>query len=71
MKILLQDTQTLKFIGPTAGWTKDHDEARNFQRGLDALFFCFNARFPNMVMLFEFSDRRMNFSFPVTDDRGG
>jgi len=70
MKILLQDTQTLKFIGPTAGWTKDPDEARNFQRGVDALIFCYNAAIPNMVMLFEFTDRRMNFRFPVTDYRG-
>ena len=70
MNILLQDTETLKFIGPKAGWTKKHDEARSFQRGVDALFFCYNAGIPNMVMLFEFTDRRMNFSFPVTDNRG-
>jgi len=70
MNILLQDSQTLKYINPTAGWTNKHDEARIFQRGLDALFFCYNAGIPNTVLLFEFADPQKNFSLPVTDNRG-
>lgn len=69
MRILLQDTRTHNYIGTKPRWTTNHSEARTFPHGMDALFFCYDARIPNMVMLFEFTDGRMNFSFPVTDSR--
>ena len=70
MNILLQSTKTLKYIDTTAGWTTTHGEARIFTRGMDALYYCYNTRIPNMTMLYEFTDSRMNFTFPVTDSRG-
>ena len=70
MSILLQDTKSLKYINATVGWTQQHREARVFRQGRDALFFCYLTGLPNMIMLFEFTDRRMNFNFPVTDDLG-
>ena len=70
MKILLQNTRTLKYITSMAGWTTKHGEARVFGHGLEAFNFCFNTGMPNMRMVVEFTDSRMNFSLPITDAQG-
>jgi len=70
MNILLQNKRTLDFVQGERGWTASQEKARVFGTGLEALFFCFNRHIANMQILGEFADRRMNFSFPVTDLRG-
>ena len=71
MNILLQNTRTLNYVQGASGWTAKHEKARVFGTGLDALFYCFNRHIAHMQILGEFADRRMNFSLPVTDLRGG
>jgi hypothetical protein len=70
MNILLQNKRTLNFVEGAAGWTAKHDKARVFGTGLEAMFFCLNRHIPNVQILGEFADQRMNFSVPVTDLRG-
>ena len=69
MNIILQNTITQQYIGPSTGWTTRQGEARVFQYGIDALIFCYNSGNLNMIMLYRFTDSRMNFSIPVTDER--
>jgi len=70
MNILLQNKRTLDYVKGLSGWTTKREKARVFETGLEALFFCFNRHIANMRILGEFSDARMNFSFPVNDVRG-
>jgi hypothetical protein len=82
MNVLLQNKSTLNYVKGLSGWTTKHDKglsgwttkhekARVFETGLEALFFCFNRHIANMQILGEFANARMNFTFPVTDLRGG
>ena len=70
MNVLLQNKSTLNYVQVPSGWTTNHEKARVFETGLEALFFCFNHHSTNMQILGEFADARMNFTFPVTDLRG-
>jgi hypothetical protein len=70
MNVLLQNKSTLNYVQSPSGWTTNHEKARVFETGLEALFFCFNRHVTNMQILGEFADTRMNFTFPVTDLRG-
>lgn len=69
MNILLQNKSTLRFLGDCSGWTQDRAEARIFDTGLEALFFCLNHQLADMQILGSFADRRMDFTVPVTDLR--
>jgi len=71
MNILLQNKRTLSYVTDLYTWTTQHEKAHLFGTGIEALFFCFNRHIANMQILGEFADARMNFSFPVTDLRGG
>jgi hypothetical protein len=62
---------TTKHEKGLSGWTTKHEKAHVFETGLEALFFCFNRHIANMQILGEFANARMNFTFPVTDLRGG
>jgi len=69
MNVLLQNKRTLNYVSGLSDWTTKHEKARVFETGLEALFFCFNRHIPNMQIVGEFADARMNFTFPVTDLR--
>ncbi len=71
MNILLQDRGTLKYLTAGAGWTEDHDEARVFKTGLEAIVFCLNHHIGNMQIIGKFVDKRLDFVVPVTDLRSG
>jgi hypothetical protein len=71
MNILLQNKKTFRYLTDLFTWTKQREDAHAFETGIDALFFCFNRRLKNMQILGEFANPRMNFTFPVTDLRGG
>ena len=70
MNVLLQNKKTLNYVKDLSGWTPKHGNARVFDSGLEALFFCFNRHITNMQILGEFADARMNVTFPVSDLRG-
>ena len=69
MNILLQNRGTLHYVQSNARWTTQAMQARVFDTGLEAIFFCFNHQILNMQILARFSDERMNFTVPVTDLR--
>jgi len=71
MNVLLQNKSTLNYVRGPSSWTTKHEKARVFETGLEAFFFCFNHHITNMQILGEFADARMNFTFPVSDLRGG
>ena len=71
MNILLQNKKTLSYVKSPAGWTADRENARVFETGIEALFYCFNRQINNMQILGDFINARMNFTLPVTDLRGG
>jgi hypothetical protein len=71
MNILLQNKKTLSFVKDPSTWTTQHEKARPFETGIEALFFCFNRHLKNMQILGEFANPRLNFTIPVTDLRGG
>ena len=71
MNILLQNKTTLTYLTDLSTWTMQHEKARLFGTGIEALFFCFNRQLKNMQILGEFANPRMNFTMPVTDLRGG
>ena len=70
MDILLQNKSTLRFLDDGSGWTRERAQARIFGTGLEAIFFCLNHELANMQILGAFTDRRMDFTVPVTDLRG-
>ena len=70
MDILLQNKSTLRFLDDGSGWTRERTQARIFGTGLEAIFFCLNHELANMQILGAFTDRRMDFTVPVTDLRG-
>jgi hypothetical protein len=70
MTILLQSKKTLSYLGGTSEWTLDRDKARIFGTGLEAMLFCLNHHMSDMQIVGEFSDRRMDFTVPITDLRG-
>jgi hypothetical protein len=70
MDILLQNKSTLRFLDDGSKWTRERAQARIFGSGLEAIFFCLNHRLANMQILGAFTDRRMDFTVPVTDLRG-
>jgi hypothetical protein len=71
MNILLQSKKTLSYITDLSTWTKQHEKARLFETGIEALFFCFNRHLKNMQILGEFVNPRINFTIPVTGPQGG
>ena len=71
MNILLQNKKTLSYVTDLSTWTMQHEKARLFGTGIEALFFCFNRHLKNMQILGEFVNPRFNFTVPVTDLRGG
>ena len=71
MNILLQNKTTLTYLTDLSTWTMQHEKARLFGTGIEALFFCFNRHLKNMQILGEFVNPRLNFTMPVTDLRGG
>jgi len=71
MDILLQNKSTLRFLDDGSGWTMERGHARIFTNGMEAIFFCLNHQLSNMQILGTFADRRMDFTVPVTDLRGG
>ena len=70
MNIFLQNKRTLSYVKGPSGWTADRGQARVFETGIEALFFCFNRQMKNMQILGDFVNARMNFTIPVTDLRG-
>ncbi len=70
MTILLQDQQTLRYVERAGRWTSEYREAQVFATGLEAILFCFDNNIPNMQLVGEFADRRLNFTVPVTNARG-
>ena len=71
MNILLQNKKTLSYVTDPSKWTMQHEKARLFGTGIEALFYCFNRQLKNMQILGEFVNARFNFTMPVTDLRGG
>jgi hypothetical protein len=71
MNILLQNKRTSAYVTDLSTWTTQHENARSFGTGIEALFFCFNRHLTNMQVLGEFVDPRFNFTMPVTDLKGG
>jgi len=71
MDILLQNKSTLRFLDHVSGWTRERAQARIFGNGLEAILFCLNHELANVQILGAFADRRMDFTVPVTDLRGG
>jgi hypothetical protein len=70
MNILLQNKTTRNYVEHDGGWTPLARQARVFDTGLEAIFYCLTHHCANMQILGEFSDSRMNFTIPVTDRRG-
>jgi hypothetical protein len=71
MNILLQNRKTLSYVTDPSKGTMQHEKARLFGTGIEALFYCFNRQLKNMQILGEFVNPRLNFTMPVTDLRGG
>jgi len=71
MNILLQNKKTLNYVKDLSQWTMQHEKARSFGTGIEALFYCFNRHLKNMQILGEFVNPRFNFTMPVTDLGGG
>ena len=71
MNILLQNKRTLSYVKGPSGWTVDRGQARVFETGIEALFFCLNRHIKNMQILGDFVNARLNFTIPVTELRGG
>ena len=73
MRILLQNTHTLKYIRRNAEgapqWTRDVRRARNFTHALAAIFFCYGTCTGDMQLCIEFSDSRQSFCVPVANAR--
>lgn len=69
MKILLQSKRTKDYVKGDGNWTPRAEQAREFDTGLEAIFYCFNHPCPDMQISGEFGDARMNFTMAVSDRR--
>jgi hypothetical protein len=69
MTILLQNKKTLDYVQGPARWTTDVDQARVFDTGMEAMWFCLHHDIGDMQILGKFVDTRMDFTVPVTDVR--
>lgn len=69
MDILLQNKSTLRFFDGSSGWTRERTQAHIFDNGLEAILFCLNHELVDVQILGAFTDRRMDFTVPVTDLR--
>ena len=70
MKVLLQKKDTMNFVQSNNKWTANSQHAREFQSGVEALFYCVNGGLRHMRVVGKFDDARMNFAFPVIEERG-
>ena len=66
MKIVLQNKKTLSYVTDLSKWTTQHEKARLFGTGIEAIFYCFNRHIKNMQVLGEFVNPRFNFTMGVT-----
>jgi hypothetical protein len=71
MNILLQNKKSLSYVEWGGGWTPRAESACIFDSGLEAVVYCLNHHLVDMQIRGEFADARMNFTVPVTDNRGG
>ena len=51
MNILLQNKKTLTYVTDLSTQTMQREKAHLFERGIEALFFCFNRHINNMQIL--------------------
>jgi hypothetical protein len=67
MSILLQNLETLQYVGRPSGWTDRPEQAREFGGGTVALFYCHQHQLKYMRMLGRFDDPRENFTIRLPD----
>jgi len=70
MNVLLQDKETLMYVGNPGGLTTDPEVAQHFDSGLAALLFCFDHHLAHIQMLYQFDDSRSNFTVPIGETVG-
>ncbi len=65
MRVLLQNSKTLKFCGAGDRWTNDSARARDFHNGWWAAIHAFSMNPRHLVIHYEFNDERYNLEIPV------
>ena len=68
MRVLLQNCKNLLYYRQDGGWTKDPDEALDFERGVQALDFCRRHRPADVQIVLRFSDKAYDIDFPISDE---
>jgi len=65
MRVLLQNTKTLKFFGTDKHWTPDSKQARDFGSGWWATVTALSINPSHLVIHYEFDDQRYDLQIPV------
>jgi hypothetical protein len=67
MSIRLQSLDTLKYVGASSSWTDMPEQARDFDGGTEALFYCYEHHLKHMRVLGQFDDPEENFTVRLPD----
>lgn len=68
MSILLQNSATSKYVESPTQWTDKLEVALQFERGPDALLFCYQHHLKHMRILGRFEDSKLNFTISLEAD---
>jgi hypothetical protein len=66
MRVLLQNSKTLKFFGTDEHWTHNSKQARDFGSGWWATINAFTMDTSHLVIHYEFGDARYDLQIPVS-----
>jgi hypothetical protein len=70
VKVLLQDTGTLKFVSRYCDWTADADKALDFGEVVRAVDYVFNHRLDDVRAVIKFQDSRYELQLPTVTSVG-
>ena len=66
MIILLQNPDTLAFVGGDGGWTPNRASAREFEYGHEAAFYCADHKLSQVQMIYEFPQPGLNITVRIS-----
>jgi hypothetical protein len=68
MRVLLQNCKNHLYYRADGTWTPDADEARDFEKGVEALEFCRMHHPADVQIVLRFSNSAYDIDFPVSDE---
>ena len=71
MKVLVQRSDTGEYCMDKSRWTKDCNQARDFETSVRALDFCRDCIVPDAQVVLKFENGRYDLIFPTVTESAG